>query len=56
MPSDTGVVHDVCGLGMKAITGVPSGLVGIVPSGLRRGVPISTRHMRHAPTDFSFLW
>ena len=56
MPSETGVVQAVCGLGIMAMTGVPSGLVGIVPSGLRLGPPTSTRHMRQAPTGFILGW
>ena len=50
MPGETGVVQAVCGLGIKVITGEPSGLSAGEPSGFRFGVPISTRHIRQLAT------
>ena len=56
MPSATSCAHEICGRGIHAISGLPSGPRTGLRSGVIFGMPISTMHMRQLPGDESFGW
>ena len=53
MPSATVVVQAVCGLGIHASTGVPSGCSTALRLASSRGIATSTTQMRQAPSGGS---